>query len=106
MRLALSTISTKRARSSALPIAEPPPTGGQTGATTEPRAVHLGGGGEIEHRLQVDRWLGIGSLADQPRPHRIVQLRPRVALGHVVSSMRTAPRYAPGYARCVRMSQS
>ena len=29
---------TKRSRSSALPIAEPPPTGGQTGATTEPTA--------------------------------------------------------------------
>ena len=78
------------------PIAEPPPVGGQTGATTEPttrlrdadlsasrfrsfvgrvdadvrieekqvdavelHAVDVGGGGQIEHRVEVDRRLGI-----------------------------------------------
>jgi len=36
MTQALRTISTKRARCAASPIAEPPPTGGHTGATMEP----------------------------------------------------------------------
>ena len=36
MRQALRTISTKRRRSPSLPMAEPPPNGGHTGATTEP----------------------------------------------------------------------
>ena len=36
MPQALRTMSTKRWRSVSLPIAEPPPTGGHTGATTEP----------------------------------------------------------------------
>ena len=35
MRQAFSTIETNLSRSSCEPIAEPPPTGGQTGATTE-----------------------------------------------------------------------
>ena len=38
MRQAFSTIETNLSRSSCEPIAEPPPTGGQTGATTEPTA--------------------------------------------------------------------
>jgi hypothetical protein len=41
MRQAFSTIEMKRLRSSASPIAEPPPTGGQTGATIEPMARFL-----------------------------------------------------------------
>ena len=36
MRQALRTCPTNRLRSSSLPIAEPPPVGGHTGATTEP----------------------------------------------------------------------
>ena len=36
MRQALRTWVTKLRRSSALPIAEPPPVGGHTGATTDP----------------------------------------------------------------------
>src|ERR1039458_866567 len=36
IRQALRTCATKRCRSSALPMAEPPPVGGHTGATTDP----------------------------------------------------------------------
>jgi hypothetical protein len=72
----------------------------------EARAVHLGGRGEIEHRLQVDRRLGIAPLADQPGPHRVVQLRTHVALGHVASSMRTTPRCAPARLRSVLSNEA
>ncbi len=41
IRQAFSTMPVKRARSSALPIADPPPTGGHTGATTEPTSRFL-----------------------------------------------------------------
>ena len=30
-------------------------------------------GGEIEHRVEVDRRLRVGPFADQPRPHRVVE---------------------------------
>ena len=36
-------------------------------------AVHRCVGGEIEHRVEIDRRLGVRSLADQPRPHRVVE---------------------------------
>ncbi len=36
-------------------------------------AVHFGGGGQVQHRIQIDRRLRVGSLADESRPHRVVQ---------------------------------
>ena len=41
MRQALRTCVRKRPRSSSLPMAEPPPVGGQTGATSEPTTQPL-----------------------------------------------------------------
>ena len=92
------------------PIAEPPPAGGQTGATNEPAtrlcaaslsasrlqvvvggidvgvrqrqeqidavelcSVHLGRCGEVEHGIEIDRRLGVGTFADDARPHRVVE---------------------------------
>ena len=112
----------ERLRSSALPIAEPPPVGGQTGATSEPTArprvrdlvgeppdvvstwnrcscAGRSGTGrrrrtalrrprlrrEVEHRVEVDRRLGVGSLADQSRPHRVVEFG--VSVGHDSSNI-------------------
>ena len=44
-------------------------------------AVDLGRGGQVEHRVQVDRRLGAGApLADQAGPHRVVQFRERVGM--------------------------
>ena len=97
-------------RSSSLPIAEPPPVGGQTGATTEPitrlrcaalsasrfkivvrgvdvdvrieqeqidavelDAVDFGRGRQVEHRVEIDRRLGIRALADHSRPGGVVK---------------------------------
>ena len=106
-------------RSSSLPIAEPPPVGGHTGATTEPdhealgpdlvgqrlqvvvgrvdarvrieekqidavepHAIHFGGGGQVEHRVEIDGRLGARpALADQAGPHGVVQLRKLVCVG-------------------------
>ena len=39
----------------------------------ELHAVHLGGGGQIEHRVEIDRRLGVrAALADQAGPHGVV----------------------------------
>ena len=94
------------------PIAEPPPVGGQTGATTEPTtkprapdlvgqalqivvgrvdadvrveqeqvdaveldAVHLGGGGEVEHGVEVDGRFRVRPFADEAGPHGVVKFR-------------------------------
>ena len=91
-------------------MAEPPPVGGQTGATSEParrpferelvgqarqvvvggidigvrqrkeeidaieaHAIHLGGGGQVEHGIEIDGRFGIGTFADQPGPHGVMQ---------------------------------
>ena len=93
------------------PIADPPPVGGQTGATSEPTtrpfarilsasrfrsssvesmltcgskrnrstpsnsaAVRPRRGGQVEHRVEVDRRLcARAALADEARPHRVVE---------------------------------
>ena len=38
-------------------------------------AVDLGRGGQVEHRVQIDRRLRALPLADHPRPGRVVQFR-------------------------------
>jgi hypothetical protein len=41
----------------------------------ETRAADLGGRRQIEHRVEVDRRLGVGPFPDQSRPHGVVQSR-------------------------------
>jgi len=41
--------------------------------TVELDTIHLGGGGQVQHGVEVDGRLGVGALADQARPHRIMQ---------------------------------
>ena len=50
----------------------------------EPDAVHLGRGGQIEHRVQVDRRLGTFAFADHARPRGVVEFGEVVAgvVGH------------------------
>ena len=108
---ALRTCVRNFLRSSSLPIAEPPPVGGHTGATSEPTtrslradlvgeplevvvgrvdadvrieqeqvdaveldAVDLRVRGQVEHRVEIDRRLGVrAAFADEARPHRVVK---------------------------------
>jgi len=51
----------------------------------ELHAPDLGPGSQINHGVEVDRWLRIRPLSDEARPHRIVKLRKIVAARHVSS---------------------
>ena len=42
-----------------------------------------GGGGQVEHRIEIDGRLGIGAFADQSRPHGVVEGREGVRSGSV-----------------------
>ena len=139
MAQAFRTCVTKFFRSSSLPIADPPPVGGHTGATSEPTtkplaailsasvfrsssarvdadvrieekeidavellSVDAGGGRALEHRVEVDRRLGVGTaLADQPGPHRIVNRGVLVLPAHGVVDLLLflAQRFVVGIAR-------
>ena len=46
--------------------------------------VDLGCGGEVEHRVEVDRRLGTVPLADHAGPRRVVQLGEVVGMAHVL----------------------
>src|SRR5579863_6803000 len=48
----------------------------------ESHAIHLGVSGQVQHGLQVDGRLGVGTLADQSGPHGVVERRVRIA-GHL-----------------------
>ena len=39
----------------------------------EPDAVDVCGRRQVEHRVEIDRRLRVGPLADEPRPHRVVK---------------------------------
>ena len=75
-------------------------------------AVHRRGGGHVEHRVERDGRLAVGTLADETRPHGVVQCRVFVHLCALVaaSSLRhhlrlfgLSPSGFPG-PRCARSS--
>ena len=49
----------------------------------EAHAIHPGGGGEIEHGIEVDGRFRIGTFSDESRPHGVVEGREGVRSGSV-----------------------
>ena len=56
-------------------------------------AIHARLGGELDHRVEIDRRLGVGAFADEPGPGGVVELGIVVGMGsgHVGSSRRAGP---------------
>ena len=54
----------------------------------EADAVDVGGRRQVEHRVEIDRRLRVGPLADEPRPHRVVQCGFRMCSHKLPASLR------------------